>query len=141
MLKEGKVSRVVVERFQTGDDILSRLNDLVRVNAITAGTFIALGAVQKACIGFLKGDGEYSQVEMNGPLEILSCMGNISLKDGSPFIHAHIALSDENGRAFGGHLMPGCIVGATFEVTLHDYTGMNLRRERDRNSKLYLLDT
>lgn len=140
-MKEGEIARVIVERFRSGEDILEGLTDLVRRNNISAGSFTALGAVDKACVGFFRGNGEYSQIQMNGPLEILSCIGNVSLKEGAPFVHTHITMSDDKGRTYGGHVMPGCVVGATFEVTLHAYTGMDLRRERDDQTKLYLLDT
>jgi uncharacterized protein len=39
-------------------------------------------------------------------------VGNISLKDGNPMVHAHITLADEAGKAYGGHLIPGTVVFA-----------------------------
>jgi predicted DNA-binding protein with PD1-like motif len=75
-----------------------------------------------------------------GPLEIVSCVGNVSLKEDAPFVHAHITLSDKEGRTYGGHLMPGTTVGATFEVTLHAYDEMKLVRKLDPTTKLFMLD-
>lgn len=140
-LKQGSVSRVIVERFSEGDDILERLNDLVRQNNVSAGSFTALGAVEKATVGYFLGDRKHSNISLQGPLEVVSCVGNVSLKEGLPFVHAHITLSDDKGRAYGGHLMPGSTVGATFEVTLHTYDEMQLVRKLDSGTKLYLLDT
>jgi predicted DNA-binding protein with PD1-like motif len=140
MLKGGKLSSVIVERFQTGEDILERLNALSRWNNIHAGSFTGIGAVEKATVGAFIGEGQYTGVELQGPLEILSCTGNISLKDGVQFVHAHIALADTKGTAYGGHVMPGCIVGGTFEVTIHVYD-MELTRKSDARTQLYLLDT
>ena len=139
-MKDGKISRIIVERFQTGDDILERLNALMRWNDTRAGSFTAIGAVQKAVVGAFVGEGQYTAVELEGPLEVLSCVGNISLKDGFPFAHAHMALADTKGRAYGGHVMPGCIVGGTFEVTISAYE-MELTRKIDAVTQLYLLDT
>jgi hypothetical protein len=140
-MKEGRLVKVMIERFRVGDDVLDRLSQLARVNGITAASFTALGAVEKACVGFLAENDEYSTVSYDGPLEVLSCVGNVSLKEGEPFIHAHIAIADKEGNAYGGHLMPGCIVSATFEVTLLVYEGMNLVRKLDSERKLFLLDT
>jgi predicted DNA-binding protein with PD1-like motif len=140
-LELGTVSRVIVERFETGGDILERLNGLVQRNKVTAGSFTAIGAVRSANIGYFLGDGEYSTVTVEGPLEIVSCVGNISVKDGLSFVHAHIGLADKKGSMFGGHLMPGCMVGATFEVTIHVFDAMSLIRKLDSKSGLYLLDT
>ena len=105
-----------------------------------AGSFTAIGGVQNANVGYFLGNGKYSTVSIEGPLEIVSCVGNISMKDGLPFVHAHIALADKKGNMFGGHLMPGCMVGATFEVTINAYEAMSLIRELDSKSGTYLLD-
>jgi predicted DNA-binding protein with PD1-like motif len=140
-VKEGTISKVIVERFQTGDDILERLNALVLGNNVLAGSFTAIGAVERAVVGSFIGEGQYAGVELQGPLEILSCIGNVSVKDGSPFVHAHVTLADTKGRAYGGHMMPGCIVGATFEISLLEYVDVELARKFDSQTKLYLLDT
>lgn len=131
---------MIVDRFETGDDILERINDLVRQQQVSAGSFTALGAVEKATVGYFTGNGNYSNISLQGPLEILSCVGNVSLKEGAPFVHAHITLADKEGRAYGGHLMPGCKVGATFELTLHSYDDIRLQRSFDAQTKLSLLD-
>jgi predicted DNA-binding protein with PD1-like motif len=140
-MKEGKPVKVMVERLRRGEDVLVRLNQLVLENGITAASFTALGAVEKASVGFSVGDGQYSTIVYDGPLEVLSCVGNVSLKEGKPFIHAHIAIADKKGNAYGGHLQPGCIVSATFEVTMLVYEGIDLVRKLDSRTRLYLLDT
>ena len=50
--------------------------------------------------------------------EILSCLGNVTQKDKKPLIHAHIVIGDEKGKAFGGHLLPGCVISVTGETFL-----------------------
>jgi len=134
------MSRVLVERFKRGDDILEGLNALVRQNHISAGSFTGLGVVDNANVGYFVGEGQYSEVSPKGPLEIVSFIGNVSMKEGLPFVHAHISLADKQGRVYGGHLMPGCTVGPTFEVVLHTYEGIELERKLDPATKLYLLD-
>ena len=68
-------------------------------------------------------------------------MGNVSLEEGTPLVHAHIIFADSKGNTYGGHLMPGCTVGATFEVSLLVYDEVELVRKFDAQNKLYLLDT
>ena len=46
---------------------------------------------------------------------------DVSLKQGEPSIHAHIAIADNEGKAYRGYLMAGCIVSATFEVAILVY--------------------
>jgi len=140
-MKQGKVSRVIVERFQTGDDVLEDLDALIRWNNLRAGSFTAIGAVEKAVVGYFIGEGQYAALELQGPFEVVSCMGNVAMKDGSPSVHAHITLADAKGRAYGGHMMPGCIVGAAFEINLLEYKEIELARKADSGTKLYLLNT
>ena len=132
---------MIIERFKSGEDVLECLNDLVRRNHVSAGSFTALGAVEKATVGYFLGEGKYFNISLQGPLEVLSCVGNVSLKEDLPFVHAHITFSDKNGKAYGGHLMPGTIVGATFEVALQAYDEMKLVRKLDSTTKLFLIDT
>lgn len=139
-MKEGRPSRVIVARFDNGRDVLDGLNELVRKNQVNAGSLTAIGTVEKASVGFFLGDGQYSTVAIDGPLEIVSCFGNVSVKDNQPFVHAHIILSDRNGRTYGGHLMPGCLVDATLEVTVQAYDGIDLVRKQDPKTRLFLLD-
>jgi predicted DNA-binding protein with PD1-like motif len=141
ILKQGIVSKVLVERFGKGEDILERLTDLVQKNHISAGSFTAIGTVEKATVGYFIGDGQYSNTAFQGPLEVVSCMGNVSLKDGHPFVHAHMIFADREGKTIGGHLMPGTTVDATFEVTLHAYEDVKLFRKQDPRTKLLVLDT
>jgi hypothetical protein len=138
-MKKGNVSSVIVERLQSGCDILQGLNELIRQNHVTAADFTAIGAVRKAVVGYFIGQGQYSTVALDGPLEIVSCVGNISLKENQPFVHAHISLANSKANVYGGHLLPGCIVGATFEVTLHVHD-TDLTRTHDPETGLFLLD-
>jgi predicted DNA-binding protein with PD1-like motif len=140
-LKEGQNSRVVVEHFATGSDVLRELNKLVQREHILAGSLSAMGAVKEATVGFLREGGKYDEIALKEPLEVLSCIGNVSAKDGVPHVHAHIVLGDKEGKAHGGHLMPGCIVGATFEVVMQVFEGIMLKRKLDPSSGIFLLET
>ena len=70
-------------------------------------------------------------------MEITNLKGNISVKDGNPFVHAHITLADKSGKCYGGHLAPGTVVfacefliealdGPVFERCLDEKTGLPL---------------
>jgi hypothetical protein len=141
ILKQGKVSKVLVERFGHGEDILERLTDLVQKNHVYAGSFTAIGTVEKATVGYFIGDGQYSNTSFQGPLEVTSCIGNVSMKEGHPYVHAHITFADKEGKTCGGHLMLGTTVDATFEVTLHAYEDLNLARTPDPRTRLLVWDT
>jgi predicted DNA-binding protein with PD1-like motif len=38
-------------------------------------------------------------------MEVVSLVGNIALRDGSPFLHAHVSLSRDDMSVVGGHLV------------------------------------
>jgi len=140
-MREGKSGRVIVERLRRGDDVLERLNKIVVDNKVRGGSLMAIGSVAKAEIGFYEGNDRYAPITCNGPLEVLSCVGSVSMKQGVPIVHAHITLADRKGRAYGGHVLPGCIVDPTFEVFIQETEGIALQRKLDAETNLYLLDT
>ena len=63
--------------------------------------------------------------------------GNISLKDDKIMAHSHITLADFDGKAFGGHLMPGVKIFAA-EFYIQELLGGVLNRIQDPVTKLPL---
>ncbi len=102
------------------------------------GRVEAIGAVQRACIGFYNQQGrEYEFITLDQPLEILCLIGNISIKDNMPMVHAHITLGDRSGKAYGGHLAPGTIVFAC-EYMIQPIEGAAYVRDFDEETGLPL---
>ena len=134
---ESKIGKVVFARFVENEDLLETITDVAEKSGISAGVFFLIGTLKKANLGFFR-EGKYETIEMNQPLEIVSCSGNVSAKENKVFAHAHIAVSDQKGRVFGGHVMPECIIGATGELILVEATGFRLLRKFDEKIKLYL---
>ena len=136
---ESRIGRTFFIRLNENEDLLDTIKKKAEQNGIRAGFFFAIGTIKKATMGFYK-EGKYKQIEIAGPLEIVSCLGNISIReDGELVAHAHIGVSDEEGRMFGGHLFSGCPIGATGELVLVEAPEAKLKRVLDRNSNLYLL--
>ncbi len=128
----------IIGRLDCGSDLLESLTQICKDNDIRLGRIAAIGAVQKARIGYYHQDKrEYEFKDLDQHLEILNVIGNISLKDGDPIIHAHITLSDSEGRAFGGHLAAGTIVFAC-EYTIEELDGAVLERGFDDETGLPL---
>lgn len=62
---------------------------------ITLGEVRAIRAVTKARLGLYdQAKQVYEYLDFDQPLEIVTLMGNVSLKDGKPFVHAHVTLAD-----------------------------------------------
>lgn len=130
--------RVFLGRLEKDTDLLEELNAFCRGQEIRLGRVEALGAVRQARLGYYHQEAKtYEFREFRQPLEIVSLSGNVSLKDGQPFVHAHIVLADAEGHAFGGHLAPGTIVFAC-EVLVQEWAGPPLQRTRDEPTGLPL---
>jgi len=100
--------------------------------------FSIIGAVSSVTIGsYDQKQQVYVSHFEKAPLEILTCTGNISLKEGNPVAHAHIVLCDEEGKTTGGHLFSDTIVFAA-EIELQELIGNTLERVYDKNTGLML---
>ena len=138
--KEYNRKRTFVGRIPHGSDLLNSLTDFVKEKGIKPGRLQMIGAVQRAVAGFYDSEAEkYENFVFEKPMEVLSFTGNVSLKDGQPFIHAHITLGDEKGQSFGGHLMEGTTVFAA-EFIIQEFEGEDLERKFDKTTGLALWD-
>lgn len=126
-------------RLPYGEDLLLILKRFCNENEITQGTLAVIGAVQRATVGYYDQEArEYRANSFDQPMEIVSCIGNISLLEGKPFVHAHIVLADKEGRpAAAGHLMEGAIIFAG-EAFVQELIGEPLIREFDEQTSLPL---
>ena len=135
---EASVGRTVFARLTEGDDLLDSVSEAAKRAKVSAGFFVLIGTLKKANLGFFR-EGKYETTEIIAPLEIVSCLGNISIKAGKIFAHAHVVVSDEKANAYGGHVMPSCLIGVTGELVLFEATGIKLSRRFDEKTKLFLL--
>jgi predicted DNA-binding protein with PD1-like motif len=135
---EGQVGRICFSRIFEDEDLVEAIKKRVEEGDVKAGAFILIGSLKKAVLGYYK-EGEYKLIELDGPLEIASCMGNIAVNEqGKIIVHPHVVVSNEKSEAFGGHLMKGSLVGATAELVVFEGVGVKLRRAFDEETKLNL---
>ena len=133
------IKRVICVKLNEGEDILGGIMKLVNQMKITSATFYAIGAVKKAIFGYYK-DKKYKKIIKDETLEIISCTGNIAInnKTDEKIIHCHIVLGNSMGNSYGGHVMSGCIVSPTLEITMFELENQ-LYREYDSKTNLTLL--
>jgi uncharacterized protein len=125
-------------RLPKGEDVLKAITEEFRSRSIKTGSFSLIGAVTKVVIGFYDAiERQYIFKEFNGPQEIVSCVGNISEKDGQIFAHAHIVVSDRNFLCLGGHLGEGSLIFAA-ELFGVESRGADLVRQYDEPTGLML---
>ncbi len=136
-----KAKRVIFARMEPGEDILRTIEAISSEHGVRAGQLTLIGAVSMASLGFFdRGNMEYKTFTVEEDLEVVSCMGNIaSTHEGGLIVHAHMVVANQDGRCYGGHLMPGCEVSVTIELIITEMDE-DVRRARDEATGLNLLD-
>ena len=128
-IREVNAVKMFMGKLAHGADLLEEITKVCIDQSICLGRIEALGAVQKARLGYYnQQDHRYHFFDLDQTLEITNLIGNISIKDGAPIVHAHVTLSDKDGHAYGGHLAPGTIVFAC-ELQFKPWTGQALKED------------
>lgn len=125
-------------RLMRDEEVMSSLVAFAKKHRISAAYLSGLGAMRDTTVGYysLK-TKSYIWNTFTKDHEVLAFIGNISLLDGKPFVHAHVTLSDDSFRAHGGHLKEG-YVAVTLEIALTPLTGA-VARAYDEGIGLNLL--
>ncbi|ASJ00316.1 PPC domain-containing DNA-binding protein [Thermococcus gorgonarius] len=119
-------------RVPEGEELLSYINRFAERQNVLIGTVSGIGSLRNPKIGYFdKTAGEYKVIELSGLYELVSLSGNISLKDGKPFAHIHVALGSPDGKLYGGHLIEGEVFVA--EVFIQELLGEPLERKKQEN--------
>jgi predicted DNA-binding protein with PD1-like motif len=126
-----RYKRTLVGSLPHGSDLYSGLTFIAEDENIRIGRISALGATTFATVAFYsQSEKKYLTLTFSEPMEILSCFGNISIRNQKPFVHAHIVLSDIEGKTFSGHLLPGTTLFAC-EVFIDEFVCENSIRNED----------
>lgn len=116
-----------------GVDLLDYLNKFAGENGVETAIVMAIGSLYDVEIGYYDtGEDRYVVNKLNGFYELLSGLGNISLREGKPFTHIHVVLGDRMGRTYGGHLVSGKVF--VVEAKIMVLKGEPARRSRITNT-------
>ena len=107
---------VYTVRLNVGEEILTALERLCVQERIRFAHVSAIGAADRAVVGLYNvAEQKYYKNTFVQPMELVSLLGNVSEKDGGPYIHLHASFADGSGRVIGGHLNEA-VVSATCEM-------------------------
>lgn len=134
----GSETQVVV--LDSGEEAFASLTEFANDAGITAASLTAIGAFEKATIGWFDFDSKtYKKIEVAGQSEVLSAIGDVAVgDDGNASLHMHVVLGLEDGTTRGGHLLAGT-VRPTLEVVLLE-TPARLRRKKNLDVGIALID-
>ncbi|GAB4460668.1 MAG: DNA-binding protein [Elainellaceae cyanobacterium] len=106
-------------------DLKAELGALAIAQELEAACIITcVGSLTRAVLR-LAGQSEPTQYD--GRFEIVSLVGLLS-RHGS---HFHMAIADNTGHTFGGHVLAGCQVYTTAEIVIGVMSHTCFRRELD----------
>ena len=92
-------------RFESGESVVEPLLRWLASHNIRFATFSGIGAVRSARVSYWNADiREYEPHQLEEQLEIVSLIGNATIKEGEPFLHIHVALGRSDLSIVGGHL-------------------------------------
>lgn len=92
--------------FSPEDEVLSGILQFAEEEHIVNGHFTAIGALSHAKVGWYdKSKGAYKITDIPYQTELTSLIGNITILNGQPTVHAHVNMADETGIVRGGHAL------------------------------------
>ena len=126
-------------RLEPDQEIVAAITRFADDRRIDSGVVSGLGTVHHAVLGYYdRAANEYLRRTIEEDCEIVSLVGNISVKEGKPFAHVHATLGTRNFQALAGHLFEGR-VAATCELVVRALPGTVLRKQ-ETASGLWLWD-
>lgn len=137
-LWEATAGRAFVGRLEAGDDLVEEIEHLAAEYEVKAAWVSVVGAVRRASFAYYdQEDRRYLELDSDEHHELFGFVGNISVRDGRAFLHAHAGFAARHGGTVGGHLLPGCEVFVA-EFTIREMTGVELTRTPDEVTGLSL---
>ena len=126
-------------RLERGEEVTETLAGFLKKEGIRAGTVTGLGGIADAELGFYDLPTKtYQRKVIPGNLELVHYWGNITLLEGSPFVHAHAVVSGPDYRAYAGHFFGArVVITGEFVVRPAEWT---VERKLDEVTGLKLMD-
>jgi hypothetical protein len=126
-------------RFEVGEVLPDALVTLARDQTWKSGSVVGLGGVKNVVLGYFDLEvRQYLRLPVDGIVELVSLLGNLSQVDGAPFWHLHASVANRDGCVTGGHLF--CLeVAITIECWVRA-SNVPIERTHDDHFGLKLLN-
>ncbi len=140
LLDDNNGQKIFAVILQPGDEVNDALIYFAKAQHIVAASFTAIGAFERATIGWFDIQRKkYRLISIDEQVELLSCIGDFSVTpEGEPQLHAHVVVGRVDGTTRGGHLIEAH-VRPTFEAIASESPAY-LRRAFDASSGLSLIE-
>lgn len=115
-------------RFESGELVAESLLGWLKANEIGYATMTGIGAVSGATVSYWNAEThQYETHELREQLEVVSLIGNVTVKEGAPFTHIHVTLGRRDLSIVGGHFN---------DATVHPNLEIWLQRESETVERL-----
>lgn len=115
------------------EELVGTLKQFCAEQKITLGSVSGIGAVRSLTLGFFNPpDRKYQEETFEDFFEITNLSGNITTKEGLPYLHLHMNAAGSDYRTIGGHLVAATI-SLTGEIFIRTWDG---RIERAMDERL-----
>jgi len=123
----------------SGDEAKTSLLEFARRERVTAASFYAVGAFERAELAYFEWNTKtYKPIAVDQQTEVVSLIGNIVRDDKDAYmVHAHATLGLADGTTRGGHLNEGH-VRPTLEITILELPA-DVRRRMDADVGIPLI--
>ncbi len=95
---------------ERGDRVVASLKEVAHNHELTAASISGIGGINDVTVAYYNlYEKRYIEQNFSETYELLSCDGNVAMKDGEHFIHTHVSIADVNYQVYGGHLMEATV--------------------------------
>ncbi len=101
-----------------GDDVFTRLEALMRDQAVPSAVIAGFGFVHVATFGFFDFEKKDYRPKTFNDLELTNLTGTLAWKEGKPAIHIHAVAGDDSFRTFGGHVLALEVGRGSLEISV-----------------------
>lgn len=116
--------------FEIGDDLMPALLDFAQEQNVHSARLYGIGGFSKTTLGYYNlSEKRYEPIEVNEQVELVSMIGNITLYQDQPKIHAHCVVGHRDGHTTGGHLIAATVC-PTLELMLEEHATPLRRSDR-----------
>jgi uncharacterized protein len=106
-------------------DLRQTLQSIAHAENITAGIILSgIGSLKTVALRFA---GQNTHTTIDAKHEILTIGGTISTEG----IHLHMSVANAQGQVIGGHVVDGCIIYTTAEITIGILPDLQFQRQLD----------
>jgi len=137
--KQIESKRTFVLRLERGEEVIEKLTQFCKENKIEGGTIQGIGALSYAKLYAIINPDKFEtkESEFVGAMELVSCLGNITINKGNqnPIIHLHVCLELNAKSEEAGHLLKG-IISFTGEFFIQETEKI----EKKKDGGLLLMD-